>query len=560
MKTLSLTLLLIIGAGLLTSIYGQGCVSCNGTINSGLYSTAINYNTQALGEYSFAAGNGSVARLRESVAIGLNAFADGRKAFSIGENSYSIDQGYSFGLYAKATGTQSFAFGRGVESAAGGAMVIGTGIIEKPLVNRYSNSLMIGFNSSVPTLFVGTSPNSISSGNVGIGTSSPLANLHILSNTGENALLYLQTPGFKSKESASFFLGNKAHGMIADAVFGLVFKTEKNYLFNEGNVGIGTTLPQGKLHVVGKSLFDKVGIGTTNPLTDLQVNGSVSIGYDAAMPSESRSLIVSGNVGIGTFTPAAKLDVAGKVKVQNFQLATGFNTGYVLVSDYQGNASWADPTTVNAGAWLRNGNNVYVGSDRKIGIGTETPAEQLQVTGNILIGGAIKGGHADWRPLAFYGGTSESDGSYILMGNNSTSSDGSIKMFAKGTNSNIEFNNKNMTILALRANNEIVMGNPDTKVIMRVNGDITANLVRVNTQSWWDEVFDDTYTLQPLAEVEAYIAQHKHLPGIPSEAEVKANGIDIAQINALLLKKIEELTLYVIELEKKLNERKEKLE
>jgi hypothetical protein len=59
--------------------------------------------------------------------------------------------------------------------------------------------------------------------------------------------------------------------------------------------------------------------------------------------------------------------------------------------------------------------------------------------------------------------------------------------------------------------------------------------------------------LTPLSEVEAYIKEHQHLPDLPSEEEVRANGIDVAQMNALLLKKIEELTLYVIELEKKVN-------
>jgi hypothetical protein len=56
----------------------------------------------------------------------------------------------------------------------------------------------------------------------------------------------------------------------------------------------------------------------------------------------------------------------------------------------------------------------------------------------------------------------------------------------------------------------------------------------------------------PLAEVETFIKENQHLPDIPSEDEIKASGIDVAQMNALLLKKIEELTLYVIELEKKL--------
>jgi hypothetical protein len=55
-----------------------------------------------------------------------------------------------------------------------------------------------------------------------------------------------------------------------------------------------------------------------------------------------------------------------------------------------------------------------------------------------------------------------------------------------------------------------------------------------------------------LKEIEQYIKQNGHLPGIPSEAEVMQNGINLAEMNALLLQKIEKLTLYVIELEKKI--------
>lgn len=50
-----------------------------------------------------------------------------------------------------------------------------------------------------------------------------------------------------------------------------------------------------------------------------------------------------------------------------------------------------------------------------------------------------------------------------------------------------------------------------------------------------------------------YINQNGHLPGVPTAAEVQKDGVDLAEVNALLLQKIEELTLYVIELEKKIN-------
>ena len=71
-------------------------------------------------------------------------------------------------------------------------------------------------------------------------------------------------------------------------------------------------------------------------------------------------------------------------------------------------------------------------------------------------------------------------------------------------------------------------------------------------KAWKDEVFKDDYNLLSINEVEKYISENGHLPDIPSEAEVMENGINVGEMNALLLQKIEELTLYVIELEKKI--------
>jgi len=102
-----------------------------------------------------------------------------------------------------------------------------------------------------------------------------------------------------------------------------------------------------------------------------------------------------------------------------------------------------------------------------------------------------------------------------------------------------------------------------------VNGTIRAKEVIIET-SWADFVFDKDYALPTLDEVKAHIDTHKHLPGIPSEAEVKENGVGLADITTKLLQKVEELTLYVIQQDEnsaqqrqtieKLNKRIEELE
>ncbi len=92
--------------------------------------------------------------------------------------------------------------------------------------------------------------------------------------------------------------------------------------------------------------------------------------------------------------------------------------------------------------------------------------------------------------------------------------------------------------------------------LLSVGGKMRAEEVEVSlTTSWPDYVFADDYKLKPLKEIKNFIEEHKHLPGVPSAQEVSENGIDLGKMNAILLQKIEELTLHVIELEKKIEEK-----
>ena len=87
---------------------------------------------------------------------------------------------------------------------------------------------------------------------------------------------------------------------------------------------------------------------------------------------------------------------------------------------------------------------------------------------------------------------------------------------------------------------------------LAVNGDIRAHSIRVETSGWPDYVFDSSYRLMSLPETEKFIKTYKHLPGIPAAHKVEKEGIELGNSQKLLLKKIEELTLHVIELEKRL--------
>ena len=80
--------------------------------------------------------------------------------------------------------------------------------------------------------------------------------------------------------------------------------------------------------------------------------------------------------------------------------------------------------------------------------------------------------------------------------------------------------------------------------------------LKVTLLDWPDYVFGGGHTLMPLNELESYVNEHSHLPGVPTAKEVEEQGADLGEMNRLLMEKVEELTLYVIDLQKQINELK----
>lgn len=92
-----------------------------------------------------------------------------------------------------------------------------------------------------------------------------------------------------------------------------------------------------------------------------------------------------------------------------------------------------------------------------------------------------------------------------------------------------------------------------------VDGEIKAKKYMAVPDPWADYVFDKDYSLLHLEDLEEYINQNNHLPDVPTATQVKENGIELAETVSLLLKKIEELTLYTIQQQKEINELKRKI-
>lgn len=102
------------------------------------------------------------------------------------------------------------------------------------------------------------------------------------------------------------------------------------------------------------------------------------------------------------------------------------------------------------------------------------------------------------------------------------------------------------------------LGTMDPKEKLSVNGKIRAQEIKVEMNNWPDYVFNSEHVRPSLSQLESYIKTNNHLPEVPSAEEVNKEGVNLGEMNALLLKKIEEISLYLIEQNKKL-ERQELL-
>jgi len=132
----------------------------------------------------------------------------------------------------------------------------------------------------------------------------------------------------------------------------------------------------------------------------------------------------------------------------------------------------------------------------------------------------------------------------IMFYGNGGAMDFLISGYSSGIDTNVEWGATKMRILR---NGNIGIGTTTPTEKLSVNGTIRSKEVLVESTPWPDYVFTDTYKLNSLSEVSTFISENGHLPNIPTAKEVKENGIKLGEMNAKLLEKIEELTLYLIE-------------
>lgn len=292
-----------------------------------------------------------------------------------------------------------------------------------------------------------------------------------------------------------------------------------------GNIGIGTSTPETKLHIKGDP-GSLAYITTTNAtLTEsasILFQGSRGIvGYDGVFQgmristSDNSKPIVftnsltngggelmrikgNGNVGIGTTNPVAKLHVN-----------SGANNNYAAILATSGE-----------------GNNLVVSSH-------ETQPHSCTV---------FKISHE------YSNNPSYRNNGYIAFHRGSSQNGGFLEL---GTNG--------LQRLLIDPAGRVGIGTTSPDEMLTVNGKIHAREVIVDLNVLADYVFEPDYDLMPLHKVEQFVQTNKHLPGIPSVSEVKNNGLSMGDMQNKLLQKIEELTLYMIEQGKTINQQSAKI-
>ena len=283
----------------------------------------------------------------------------------------------------------------------------------------------------------------------------------------------------------------------------------------------------------------------------------------------------SGNVGIGTSTPGLPLEVkssslAPSIRIssptavydRNNGAAIEFNSNVGLAKIIGVDERANDLSAYSGGLLFKlrqhtdgpdNGyyERMRITSDGKVGIGTSYPTNTFHVNGTMKLVGlsqlplnATNSNMLNYANQYDFKLSSSVNGFFITVSNGFNDR----KVYLQSGHQDPDFAGATGSIFLNPFGGRVGIGTTSVDAQLTVKGDVHAEEVRVDlTVPGPDYVFEEDYDLPKLESLKEYVQENKHLPEVPSASEMEAEGIDLGVMNMLLLKKVEELTLYLIE-------------
>ncbi|MBW0177575.1 hypothetical protein [Sediminibacterium sp.] len=432
-----------------------------------------------------------------------------------------------------------------------------------------------------------------STGYVGINTTSPHAPLHVVGGTtitagwnktaileGAYPILLMNSAnhkwggiGYDHSTAMRFWVNSSSDDLPLHGRNPLT-------ILNNGYVGVGTGNPNGQLHVnseVSNALMvSRYGSNTYG----FEIGGATFGLYDYTNTAykwmvNGENLLLnpySGKIGIGTLTPATLVHLHEEADKDTYLHMTNINTGKQSADGLELSAN----RDLGANVWnyengylrfaTNNAEQMRITNDGRMGIGISNPVYKMDIrsVGTPIVNiTPLNGTEAGGFRVGNNGNTS-----FFVNENNTGGSVFSgaspyATVIGNFENRPLQFATSTFVRMTISSNGNALIGTATDNGTdkLQVNGSVKAKKITISQTGWPDYVFDSSYSLRPLSAVQTFIAKHKRLPDMPSAKDVEEKGVDIGDQQVLLLKKIEELTLYVLQLQariKKLESSNEK--
>lgn len=331
------------------------------------------------------------------------------------------------------------------------------------------------------------------------------------------------------------------------------------------NIGSGNTLTPNGNSFLGNAIGTNNVVQSTNALAvgdsdtiGLYSNSAVALGYSNKVQGVSAigigyKVTVDSHRGLALGHHIKATGILGCMVIGNGIVGSGSGSDAFLINNSQNSLMIGFNSTKPTLFVSESPNNYYQNIlDRtgKVAIGDVTPTAKLHVRSD----------DGEAAGLILEPASPLTDSSFIMLHDNThaikVSSQGDMRMTSGSHALSLDGSS-----LTLNGKVGVNTENTTSDFALAVDGGLVTTKVYIkDVEDWMDRVFEADYALMPLGQLRDYIGNHHHLPDLPSEAEVTGQGYDMGEVQAVLLKKIEELTLYTLRQQEEIDALKKALE